>query len=418
MPSGTPAAPGPRFGLTRPVWLLGLVSLFTDMATEMIYPLLPLFLTKVLKAGPMSLGVIEGVAEAANSVLKVVSGRLADSTGRRKRLVLIGYGISSAIRPFIGVASSWFHVLGIRFADRLGKGIRGAPRDAMLADFAPEGQRGRVFGFHRAMDHSGAVLGPLLAALFLYFYPGEYRTLFALTIIPGIIVIVIILAIPESARPGPRAAPAHPGTKAPGTLAHREGVLAPRDGTLAPRHLTRALVVIFLFALGNASDAFLLLRLSAVGIADFWIPLLWSALHGVKVVASLAGGELSDRFGRRTLIGIGWLFYAVVYGAFAVTDTPSVLTAVFLSYGIYFGLTEGVEKAWIADLAPPERRGTAFGYYNATLGVGALLASVLFGLIWTRVSPQAAFYTGSALAGVATLLLYFLFSHETNPRHE
>ncbi len=391
-----------RFGLTRPIWLIGWVSLFTDMASEMIYPLLPLFLTTVLKAGAMSLGVIEGIAEAANSALKIVSGRLADSTGRPKRLVLIGYGISSSMRPFIGVATTWVHVLGIRFADRLGKGIRGAPRDAMLADFAPEGQRGRVYGFHRAMDHSGAVLGPLLAALFLYFYPGEYRTLFALTLIPGAIVIAIILAIPESPRPS-TPAPKHPGTRHPGTLAPV---------------LTRALAVIFLFALGNASDAFLLLRLSAVGIADFWIPLLWSALHVVKVVSSLAGGELSDRFGRRTLIGIGWTFYAIVYAAFAVTDTPAFLITVFLSYGIYFGLTEGVEKAWIADLATPERRGTAFGYYNAVLGVGALLASVLFGLIWTRVSPHAAFYTGAALAGVATLLLYFVFPDEQNSRNK
>lgn len=399
----------PRFGLTRPVWLLGWVSFFTDTASEMVYPLLPLFLTGVLKAGAMSLGVIEGVAEAANSVLKIVFGRLADSTGRPKRLVLIGYGLSSAVRPFIGFASSWFHVLGIRFADRLGKGIRGAPRDAMLADFAPEGQRGRVFGFHRAMDHSGAVLGPLLAAVFLYFYPGEYRTLFALTVIPGIIVVAIILALPESSRPP--LAPRHPGTPAPAAPGH-PGTPAP----LAP--LRRPLFVIFLFALGNASDAFLLLRLSEVGIAAFWIPLLWSALHGVKVVSSLAGGELSDRFGRRTLIGIGWLFYALVYAAFAVTDAPAILIAVFLSYGIYFGLTEGVEKAWIADLAPKTRRGAAFGYYNATLGIGALFASVIFGLIWTHVSPEAAFYTGAALATLATLLLYFLFPDETNPGHQ
>jgi MFS family permease len=407
-----PAAEQPsaaRFGLSRPIWLIGWVSLFTDMASEMIYPLLPLFLTTVLKAGAMSLGVIEGIAEAANSALKIVSGRLADSTGRPRRLVLIGYGISSSMRPFIGVATMWVHVLGIRFADRLGKGIRGAPRDAMLADFAPEGQRGRVYGFHRAMDHSGAVLGPLLAALFLYFYPGEYRTLFALTLIPGAIVIAIILAIPESPRPS-TPAPEHPGSRHLGTPALSRSPQAPA--------LSRALAVIFLFALGNASDAFLLLRLSAVGIADFWIPLLWSALHVVKVVSSLTGGELSDRFGRRTLIGIGWMFYAIVYAAFAVTDTPAFLIAVFLSYGIYFGLTEGVEKAWIADLATPERRGTAFGYYNAVLGVGALLASLLFGLIWTRVSPQAAFYTGAALAGIATLLLYFLFPHEQNSRNQ
>ena len=413
-----PRATPRRFNLTRPIWLLGWVSLFTDMASEMIYPLLPLFLTSVLKAGAMSLGVIEGIAEAANSVLKIISGRLADSTGRPKRLVLIGYGLSSAARPFIGLATSWLHVLGIRFADRLGKGIRGAPRDAMLAAFAPEGQRGRVYGFHRAMDHSGAVLGPLLAALFLYFYPGEYRTLFALTIIPGAIVIAIILVIPEAPRTSTQA-PEHPGTRHPGTRHpgnRHPGTRAPSSSPLAPS-LSRALAVIFLFALGNASDAFLLLRLSAVGIADFWIPLLWSALHVVKVVSSLAGGELSDRFGRRTLIGAGWMFYAIVYAAFAVTDTPALLIAVFLSYGIYFGLTEGVEKAWIADLATPARRGTAFGYYNAVLGVGALLASVLFGLIWTRVSPQAAFYTGAALAALATVLLYFLFPDEQNSRN-
>jgi MFS family permease len=408
-PSGEQPPPG-RFGLTRPIWLIGWVSLFTDMASEMIYPLLPLFLTTVLNAGAMSLGIIEGIADAANSVLKIISGRVADSTGRPKRLVLLGYGVSSAARPFIGIASSWLHVLGIRFADRLGKGVRGAPRDAMLADFAPEGQRGRVYGFHRAMDHSGAVLGPLLAALFLYFYPGEYRTLFALTIIPGAIVIAIILAIAEPPRRVAVSTPAaeHAGTEHPGTR---------HLGTPAPQ-LWRALSVIFLFALGNASDAFLLLRLSAVGIPDLWIPLLWSALHVVKVMSSLAGGELSDRFGRRTLIGTGWMFYAIVYAAFALTDTPAFLIAVFLSYGIYFGLTEGVEKAWIADLAPPERRGTAFGYYNAALGLGALLASVLFGLIWTRVSPQAAFYAGAALAGIATLLLYFLFPDEQNSRYQ
>ena len=204
----------PRLKLSRPVWLIGWVSFFTDTASEMVYPLLPLFLTRVLGAGAMSLGVIEGMAEAANSILKVISGRIADRTGRPKRLMLLGYGISSAVRPLIAIASSWGFVLAIRFTDRLGKGIRGAPRDAMLADFAPEGQRGRVYGFHRAMDHSGAVLGPLLASLFLYFYPGEYRTLFALTIIPGLIVIAFILAIPEPKR-SLRVAPSASGARTP-----------------------------------------------------------------------------------------------------------------------------------------------------------------------------------------------------------
>lgn len=391
-----------RFGLSRPIWLIGWVSFLTDTASEMVYPLLPLFLTRVLGAGAMSLGVVEGVAEAASSVLKVVSGRVADATGRPRRLMLFGYAVSSAVRPLIAVAGSWPHVLAVRFADRLGKGIRGAPRDAMLADFAPDGQRGRVFGFHRAMDHSGAVLGPLLAAAFLYWYPGEYRTLFALTIIPGLLVVLLILLIPE--QPRPRA------SRAIGAVS--------RPPVPLPRDLKRALAVVALFGLGNASDAFLLLRLSEVGITPFWIPLLWAALHVVKAGASLAGGELSDRMGRRTMIAAGWIFYAAVYAAFAVTDAAATLIVVFLSYGIYFGLTEGVEKAWIADLAPEAARGTAFGYYNAAIGVSALLASVSFGLIWTRVSPEAAFLTGAALAAAATGLLYLLFPHEANPRHQ
>ncbi|MDQ3486533.1 MAG: MFS transporter [Acidobacteriota bacterium] len=419
------------------------MSFFTDTASEMVYPLLPLFLTRVLGAGAMSLGVIEGLAEAANSALKIISGRVADRTGRPKRLMLFGYGLSSSVRPLIAVASSWGFVLAIRFTDRLGKGIRGAPRDAMLADFAPEGQRGRVFGFHRAMDHSGAVLGPLLASLFLYVYPGEYRTLFALTIIPGVIVIAFILAIPEpvrvsapapseklsarSAKPSapcakpsaPSAKPSAPPAKqsAPSAkLAAPSAKLSASPASLSP--LASPLGVIFLFALGNASDAFLLLRLSDIGIDDFWIPLLWSALHVVKVGSSLLGGALSDRFGRRHTIAFGWLFYAAVYAAFAFVDADGWLIAIFLAYGVYFGFTEGVEKAWIADLAPLSLRGTAFGYYNAVIGVGALLASVISGLIWTRVSPEAAFLTGAALAVAATLLLYFSFPDEANSRHK
>jgi MFS family permease len=416
----------PRLELSRPVWLIGWVSFFTDTASEMVYPLLPLFLTRVLGAGAMSLGVIEGLAEAANSALKIISGRVADKTGRPKQLMLFGYGISSFVRPLIAIATSWGFVLAIRFTDRLGKGIRGAPRDAMLADFAPPGQRGRVYGFHRAMDHAGAVLGPLLASVFLYFYPGDYRTLFALTIIPGLIVMAFILAIPEPVRSVSSTAPSaklsapSASVPAPSASAHAPPASVPAPPAKSPSlaSLSAPLSVIFLFALGNASDAFLLLRLSDIGIEDFWIPLLWSALHVVKVASSLLGGEVSDRFGRRNTIAFGWLFYAAVYAAFAFVDDSALLITVFLAYGIYFGFTEGVEKAWIADLAPLALRGTAFGYYNAVIGVGALVSSLVFGLIWTRVSPQAAFLFGTVLAVVATLLLYFLFPHDTNPRHK
>ena len=375
----------------------------------MIYPLMPLFLTRVLGAGAMSLGVIEGVAEAANSVLKVAAGRVADRTGAPKPLVLFGYGLSGAVRPLIALVTSWTHVLGLRFVDRLGKGIRGAPRDAMLAHFAPSHLRGRAFGFHRAMDHAGAVVGPLIASLFLFFYPDAFRTLFALSIIPGIVVILILLRVPDvrretiAARTEPAAAPV-------------ADYRAPLGGAFY-----RAIVVVFLFSLGNASDAFLLLRLSDLGIAPFWIPLLWSALHGVKVVSSLVGGDLSDRLGRRALIAAGWIIYAGVYASFALLESTPAIVAVFLVYGFYFGLTEGVEKAWIADIAPAAARGTAFGVYYAALGIGGLIASLLFGWLWTRVSPSAAFFTGAGLAMFATALLYLLFSGRndaTYPGHE
>lgn len=398
-----------RFGLSRPVWLLGWVSFFTDMASEMVYPLLPLFLTHVLGAGAMSLGVIEGAAEAANSALKIVSGWLADRWRSQKMLVLVGYGIASAVRPLIGLATAWPQVLAIRFSDRLGKGIRGAPRDAMLADFAPANARGRVFGFHRAMDHAGAVTGPLLATAFLYFSPGNYRTLFFLTIIPGVIVILFILRVPDRGQTGGKPGPDE-GQSKPGS----DGGPSPANAGLwnLGARFYAAMAVIFVFSLGNASDAFLLLRLSDLGVKAVWIPLLWSALHVVKVVASLAGGALSDRFGRRGLIALGWLWYALVYAGFGHFDSARTVIAIFLSYGLYFGLTEGNEKAWIADMAPAHARGTAFGIYNAALGIGTLAASLIFGAIWTRVSPHAAFLTGAGLAILASALLFTMFTGE------
>jgi MFS family permease len=395
-PAGNPLD---RFGLSRPVWLLGWVSFFTDTASEMVYPLLPLFLTRVLGAGAMSLGVIEGVAEGANSILKIVSGRIADRTGQPKKLVLGGYGLSSLVRPLMGFVTAWPHVLVLRFTDRLGKGVRTSPRDALLARFAPEKTRGRVYGFHRAMDHAGAVAGPLLATAYLYFYPEAYRSLFMWTLVPGFIVILLLLRLPDERLP----------------------IAAPRASDLAPRTLPRrfylAMSVIFLFALGNASDAFILLRLNDLGVAPVWIPLLWSGLHVVKMSSSVVGGALSDRFGRRALIILGYLWYAAIYAAFSWFSSLAVVIAIFLAYGLYFGLTEGVEKAWVADMAPAGARGTAFGIYNAALGFGGLAASLLFGAIWTRVSPAAAFLTGASLALAASVLLYLAFSNAKDSRH-
>jgi len=406
-PAGNPLD---RFGFSRPVWLLGWISFFTDTASEMVYPLLPLFLTRVLGAGAMSLGVIEGVAEGANSVLKIVSGWLADRSGQPKRLVLAGYGLSSLVRPLIALVTSWPQVLGLRFIDRLGKGVRSSPRDAMLARFAPDKTRGRVYGFHRGMDHAGAVAGPLIATAYLYFKPEAYRSLFTWTLVPGIIVILLILRLPNERL-----------AAASRTLTDPESPAPPAAGSSVraglrrlPRRFYLAMAVITLFALGNASDAFILLRLNDLGVAPVWIPLLWSGLHVVKMTSSIVGGVLSDRFGRRVMIALGYLWYAAIYGAFAwFTALPAVI-GVFLAYGLYFGLTEGVEKAWVADMAPATARGLAFGIYNGALGFGGLAASLVFGLIWTRVSPTAAFLTGASLALAASLLLYLAFSDATD----
>jgi MFS family permease len=389
----------PRFSPT--VWLLGWVSFFTDLGSEIIYPLLPLFLTRVLGAGAMSLGVIEGVAEAANSALKILSGHLSDRWNARKPLVLGGYTLSSAVRPLMGIATGWTHVLGLRFIDRLGKGIRGAPRDALLAQITPADRRGAVYGLQRGMDHAGAVAGPLLASAYLFFRPEDFRTLFFLTIVPGVIVVVLLLRLQEP--PAEQASASKEGL----TLAGWRSI---------PGRLWTFLGVLVIFTLGNASDAFLLLRLSDLGVAAFWIPVLWSALHVVKSTSSVFGGALADRIGRRSLIVSGWVVYALVYFGFATFTSPGTVIALFIGYGLYYGMTEAPERAVIADLTPAGLGGTAFGLYNAALGVGALLASLLFGFIWTRVSPPAAFVTGGALALSAAAALVITPTTETQRR--
>lgn len=389
-----------RPSLPPSVWLLGWVSFFTDMASEAIYPLLPLFLTRVLGAGAMSLGVIEGVAEAANSVLKIVSGRLSDRWNARKPLVLFGYSLSSAVRPLMALATSWLHVLALRFTDRLGKGIRGAPRDALLARISAPAIRGRVFGVQRAMDHAGAVAGPIVASAFLYFRPEDYRTLFAWTIVPGLVVVLLLTRLKDDRTP------AASNGKEQATLAGWRQI---------PARLWVLLGVLFVFTLGNASDAFILLRLSDIGVGAAWIPIVWSALHVVKATSSVYGGTWSDRVGRRRMIAAGWIVYAFVYLAFAFFDGRAAVITIFMIYGLYYGMTEGVERALIADLTPEGLRGTAFGLYNAVIGVGALVASVLFGIVWTTVSPAVAFLMGGALALIAAVLLVFLPAPRPRP---
>jgi MFS family permease len=409
-------------GLPRPVWLLGWVSLATDSATEAIYPLLPFFLTRVLGAGALSLGVVEGAAEAVNSVVKIAAGRMADRSPKKRPLVLFGYGVSSLARPFIAITTSWVQVFTVRILDRIGKGVRGAPRDAMLATWATPTTRGKVYGFHRGMDHLGAVVGPALATLFLFFYPDHYRTLFALTIVPGAIAVALIFFVKEdeskvrltaSAKGTASLAEARENggerrrkPDAATTTPHPSYVASGFSRTPLPREFTSFMLVLALFTLGNSTDAFLLLKMTDVAGGPKFVPLMWAALHVVKAGVSMVGGSWSDRIGRRAVIAIGWLVYAAVYAGFATSDSLPALVAWLLLYGFYFGFAEGTEKALVADLAPEARRGFAFGVYNAVQGLGALAASILFGLIWKFYGAAAAFGVGAALALAATALLF------------
>lgn len=392
--------------LPRPVWLLGWVSLATDAATEAIYPLLPFFLTRVLGAGVVSLGVIEGAAEATNSVLKIVAGRMADRSRRKRPLVLLGYGISSIARPFIALTTTWTQVLSVRILDRIGKGVRSAPRDAMLAAWATPATRGKVFGFHRGMDHIGAVIGPALAALFLYAYPDQYRALFALTIVPGAIAVALIFFVREPADAPVSVPDASPAS---GRITSAGGAA---DTTPFPPSFARFMLILALFTLGNSTDAFLLLKLTDAAGSARLLPLMWAALHVVKAAVSMIGGAWSDRIGRRAVIAIGWLVYAVVYAGFALSTTLPALLAWFMLYGFYFGFAEGTEKALVADLAPAARRGLAFGIYNAVIGIGVLAASIVFGLVWNAYGTTAAFGLGAGIALLSTALLFIVVTPE------
>ena len=382
--------------IPRPVRLLGWASLFTDAATEMIYPLLPVYLSRVLGASATSLGIIEGVAEGVNSLLKIVSGWVSDRHRERRPIVILGYALSSLTRPLIALSSSWPQVLAIRALDRTGKGIRGAPRDAMLAAHAEASSRGRIFGFHRAMDHTGAVVGPIIATIFLAFFPGQYRWLFALTAIPGALAVATLFRVEEQ--------PIERSERHERTERLERSERSERSERL-PRELYALLGIILLFSLGSSADAFLLLRLAdAMGSATF-LPLLWAAHHVVKASLSTWGGGLSDRLGRRYVIVIGWLIYSLVYLGFALVTNPVAFVTLFLIYGVHFALAEGAEKALVADLTPAHQQGTSFGLYYGVLGIGMLIASIAFGVVYDRVSPAAAFIMGAALSAAAAVLL-------------
>jgi MFS family permease len=377
----------PRRRLSRTVIGLGLVSFFTDASSEIILPLLPLFLVETLGAPKTFFGFVEGAANATASLLKYLAGRWSDQRASVKPIVLGGYGLSTVMRPLMALATSPAQVLAVRVVDRIGKGIRSSPRDAMIAQATEPDVRGRAYGFHRAMDHAGAATGALLGTALLSLGLG-YRTIFWIASIPGALSLVALALVRE------------PPREVPKRQAAQRGPL--------PTALKKYFAVLFVFTLAGSSDTFLILKAREVGASATFAPMLWLGLHIVKAAVSTWGGTLSDRLGRVRTIVAGWVIYGVCYVVMGQMQTLTGVFIVTLVYGIYTGLTEGAEKAYVADLAPETARGTAFGFYNAVNGLGLLAAGLLFGWLWDGWNSQVAFSAAGLLALLAALLLTVL----------
>lgn len=395
--------------LPRNVLALSVVSLLNDTSSDIIYPLLPAFLALTLGASPFAIGLIEGLAESVSSVLKLFSGYLSDKFDTRKWPVFFGYSLGAFTRPLLALVTSWPQVLFVRMTDRVGKGIRGAPRDALLASSVPKSERGFAFGFNRAADNLGAVIGPVIAYILLSFFAAdqedptaaEYQLVFLFASIPVLFGLgIVFFFVRDDKRP-----------------ANGE-ITSPVELTLRgfDVNFKRLLVVVAIFTLSNSTDAFLLLRAQQAGIHPAFLPLLWMVLHFSKVGSSLIGGDLSDRIGRKKLIFAGWIIYALVYCGFAFVSSPWQAWTLFIIYGTYFGLTEGVEKAMVADLVGEDRRGTAYGLYNLAIGITVFPASLLFGLIWTTFGAPAAFIFSACVSLVAAAALVIMV--DPHPKKE
>jgi MFS family permease len=370
--------------LPRTVVVIGCVSLLNDFASEMVIPLIPILLATAFAAGPLALGLIEGTADAISNLLKLWAGRRSDQPGqRRKPYIIGGYLLSNVARPLIGIAGTWLAVLSIRVTDRIGKGIRTAPRDALLADAARDDDTGRIYGFTRALDHAGAVLGALVAAGVLYWGTTRLDLVIALSAIPGVLAVLLIAVGVQEA---PRAPPT--GNAMIGRLAW----------SALSQPARRYLVVVALFTLGKIPETFLLLRGHELGMGVVELLLMWAALHAVKAAISQQAGRYTDRLGRRPLILTGWMVYALALSALAFVRDSTMLWAWTLALGFYFGLTEGAERALVRDLSAPAERGTAFGWFHMIVGLAAIPAGVLLGGLWLLFGADAAFLFSSAAA--------------------
>ena len=382
----------PFLSLSKNVKNLGWVSFFNDVSSEMIYPLLPLFLTQVLGAGVLFVGLIEGIAESISSFLKLFSGWLSDRFQKRKGIILFGYSLASITRPIMGLVTSGLHVLFLRFFDRVGKGVRTSPRDALLSQSCSEAERGKAFGFQRTMDHAGAMAGPLIASFLMAVLTKNLRVIFYLSAIPAFFCLWILFSRVTDATRNRLSAP-------PAFKLH---------WSTWDKKFRYFLFIITLFTLGNSSDAFLLLRAKDLGLDIVSIPILWFVLHLSKTIFSLPGGSLSDRIGRRTVMILAWTVYGLVYLGFAFASKTYHIWLLFFVYGLFFGLSEGTERAWVADLVEESKRGMAYGVYNFFIGIATLPASLLMGLLWKTMGVQWAFAFGAIMALIAALLALIL----------
>lgn len=376
--------------LPQTVWLIGLISLVNDAASDMIYPLIPLYLASVLMAGPKTLGLIEGIAEATASLLKLFSGVIVDRTRRTRIWIIFGYSLAGFGRPLIAFVGSWPFLLIIRFADRVGKGLRTSPRDALLAASTGADMRGLAFGLHRAMDNAGAVLGPLVAAMLL---SGgmALKELFLWSVVPAVLCLLLALKIREPELAPPAAVRAFDW----------------RLGDMSPV-FRRYLMIVAIFTLGNSSNMFLLLRAQELGVPQAQVPLLWAAVSAIATLFSAPISALSDRWGRVRLLYAGYICYGIFYLTLGIIGYHGPgLYALFAFYGLFMASTEGVEKALVADLAPEGREGTAFGWFNLTAGIMLLPASIFFGWLYERFSALSAFTFSACCSTVAATLLIF-----------
>jgi MFS family permease len=395
------------FGLNPNIFFLGLVSFLTDVSSEMIFTLLPLFLANILGVAAVIIGFIEGVAESTASLLKIFSGWLSDRMGNRKSLAVIGYGLSTLAKPFMYIATTWGLVLGVRFADRLGKGVRTAPRDALVADSVSTGQRGKAFGLHRAMDTSGAALGLVVAAVVVFLLQkgalelirNTYQWLVLIGVIPAVLALFMFFFIREAKK-----------GSSPQSQSECLQKTSQDTNTGFDKRFKLFLGIMFFFTLGNSSDAFLILRAQNLGNSVIYILLMLILFNVVYAAVSIPAGVLSDKLGRRIIIVLGWVAYALTYLGFAVASTSWHIWLLFALYGVYYGLAEGVARAFVADLVPEDRCGTAYGLFHGVVGITLLPASVIAGWLWQAISPAAPFYFGAGLAFLAMVGLLALVS--------